>query len=160
MQLVLEFSDIIDDPRCKIAVNHRELYAGPVQPRFSFDLPEVSQDTVELKITHYDKKPEDTQVTDGQITRDRSFTLSRIVVDSYDLEELIWHSYFESVDKQIYQSCLFFGPNGDFLIRFTVPVLKWILSTRHDKNNNDTNWAEDYEHYVNACQLLAQISNK
>lgn len=158
MQLVLEFSDIVDEPRCRIAVNQQELYAGVVQSQFSWLLPDITTGDVELKITHYDKKPEDTQVTNGQITRDRSFTLRRIVVDGYDFEELIWHSHFESVDTKIYKSCLFFGPNGDFLIHFAVPVLRWILSTRHDKNNNDPHWAQDYEHYVKACQTLSQIS--
>jgi len=159
MKLHLEFINIIDQPRCKISINHEELYSGPVLEVYDFDVPHT-QGAVSIVITHWDKQPYDTVVKNGQIVRDRSFELARLIVDGYDLEELIWHSEFRAVDGAVYPSCLFFGPNGDFVLDFTMPVLAWILHTRHTKNNNDPHWEEDYNYYITACQLLQQISIK
>jgi len=159
MKLKLEFDNIVDRPCCSVTVNQQQLYRGEVRPEltlFSKDL----TDRVELKITHYDKKPEETVVVDGKIVQDRSFTLEKIIVDNYSFDELIWESKFYADTGEVYPSCLFFGPNGNFVIDFQLPVLPWILKTRHQKNNNDPNWEQDYNYYEQACQLLSQISNK
>ena len=159
MRLRLEFSNIVDNPCCLVSVNQQQLYKGNVRS----ELVLFSADTigsVELKITHFDKKPEDTVVVDGEIVQDRSFTLEKIIVDDYNFQELIWESEFRADNNEVYPSCLFFGPNGDFIINFQLPILPWILKTRHQKNNNDPNWEQDYNYYAQACQLLSEISNK
>ena len=159
MNIKLNFSDIVDNPQCQILINNHELYSGSVQPEFYYDVP-VDSGATQLRIVHRDKQPTDTVVVDGKIVRDRSFTLDRVVIDNYDIEELIWQSRFEATHGDVYQSCLFFGPNGDFILDFEAPVLRWILSTRHTRNNNDPTWERDYQYYTQACQLLAPISTK
>ena len=153
MKLQLQFKSIIDEPRCTIRVNDQLLFSGIVQPEYEFDI-NVVPGLCRLTIQHWDKLPEHTIVEHGVIVRDRSFELERCVLDGYDLQELIWDSRFVADNGQIYKSCLFFGPNGEFQLDFENPALRWILRTRHEQNNNDPCWQEDYESYVSACRLL------
>jgi hypothetical protein len=156
MKLELKFKNIIDVPKCKILLDNKELYSGVVLPSFTYEHSCIDGQC-QLLIEHWDKIPSDTIVQDGKIVRDRSFELDKIIVDDYDIEELIWASEFLAQDGQRYPSCLFFGPNGKFKLDFYNPVLYWILKTRHEKNNNDPNWEEDYNYYQQACKILTQI---
>lgn len=158
MKLQLNFCNIVDQPLCCIQVNKEILFSGSVQNQHTFDI--NVNNNVNLVISHYGKIPSDTVVENNTIIRDRSFELSQIIVDGYDLEELKWLSEFRSTNGEVYPSCLFFGPNGDFIINFEVPILRWMLQQRHIKNNNDPDWEQDYNYYVNACNLLTQISKK
>jgi len=156
MKLELKFKNIIDAPKCKILLGNRELYSGIVLLNFEYE--HFCQDgQCQLIIEHWDKLPSDTIVQDGKIVRDRSFELDKIIIDGYDLEELIWVSEFSAENGQVYSSCLFFGPNGKFKLDFYNPVLYWILKIRHEKNNNDPDWEEDYNYYQQACKILKQI---
>jgi hypothetical protein len=159
MNIQLTFKNIVDAPMCSIYINNQELYKGTVPPTFDTT---VDSDSVEcvLTVRHFDKRPEDTMVVDGAIVRDRSFEIEKVIIDNQDLDELIWESEFRAVDGAVYKSCLFFGPNGQFVLKFTNPVLRWILQTRHHKNNNDPYWEEDYNYYQQACKILQQISIK
>jgi hypothetical protein len=156
MKLKLIFKNIVDAPKCKILLRGTELYSGPVLSDFEYqhDLPAGDCSIV---IEHWNKHPTDTIVQDGKIVRDKSFELDKIMIDDYDLEELIWQSEFQSQDGNVYPSCLFFGPNGKFVLNFHNPVLYWILKTRHEKNNNDPTWEQDYNYYQQACKMLAHI---
>ena len=156
MNIQLKFKNIVDSPMCGIYINNQNLHKGLVPYEFVLT---VAVDTAdcELVIEQFDKKPEDTVVVDGLIVKDRSFELDKIIIDGYNIEELIWESEFLANDGAVYKSCLFFGPNGKFVLKFTSPVLKWILKTRNDKNNNDPHWEEDYEYYQQACNSLQQI---
>jgi len=156
MILKLKFKNIVDAPKCKILVNDLELYSGPVLSDFEYNYPHTDGKCL-LVIEHWDKLPSDTIVQDGRIVRDRSFELDKIVIDEYDIEELIWNSEFLAQDGQTYPSCLFFGPTGKFILNFYNPVLHWVLKTRHEKNNNDPNWEEDYNYYQQACKILKQM---
>lgn len=157
MRIQFYLDHIVDSPHCAIAVNGGQLYMGSAQPYHEFDL-DVPEGRLEILIRHLDKKPQDTKIENGKITRDRSFELTKIVIDGYDLEELIWNSEFRADNGQTYPSCLFFGPNGDFVLEAEYPILKWILKSRHEKNNNDPDWGQDYDFYTQACRILAQIS--
>ena len=159
MKLQLKFKNIIDTPMCVIRVNNQELYRGAVPDQYSKEFDFYDIDAI-LVIEHIDKHPHDTVVENGKIVRDRSFELEQIVIDNYDLEELKWNSEFTASDGSVYSSCLFFGPNGNFALKFNNPVLKWILKTRHEKNNNDPDWEEDYNYYQQACKILQQISQQ
>ena len=159
MKIQLQFKNIVDEPRCCILINDQVLFAGITQPHYTFDIP-VIEGACRLTIVHYDKLPEHTIVENGAIVRDRSFELERCVIDGYDLQELVWHSEFVAVDGAVYKSCLFFGPNGEFQLHFENPALRWILRTRHEKNNNDPHWAQDFEYYQQACNRLKLISIK
>jgi len=159
MKLHLEFNNIVDVPKCKIFVDNQELYSGNVQNYYDFDI-SLTNGPVSIRIVHWDKQPQDTVVENNIIVRDRSFELVKLVIDDLDIEELIWNSEFQAIDGAIYPSCLFFGPNGDFVLHLYLPVLHWILSTRQSKNNDNPNWAEDYNYYTTACKLLQQISTK
>jgi len=152
MILELHFKNIIDDPLCKIIIANKELYNGVPPSVFICDI-NVDGPFL-LEICHYGKQPTDTVVENNVIIRDRSFELDKLILDSYNIEELIWDSCFKADDGQVFNSCLFFGPNGKFMLNAESPGLKWILQTRHIKNNNDPNWEEDYTHYVEACKLL------
>jgi hypothetical protein len=156
MKLQLKFKNIIDTPMCVIRVNDQELYRGTVPDQYSKEFNFYDIDAI-LMIEHIDKNPQDTIVKDGIIIRDRSFELDQIIIDGYDLEELKWASEFRAQDGAVYTSCLFFGPNGKFVLKFSNPVLHWILKTRHEKNNNDPHWEEDYNYYQQACKILQQI---
>lgn len=156
MKLKLKFKNIVDAPKFKIVVNNNELYSGPVLENFEYDHI-CAIGPCSLVIEHWDKLPSDTIVQDGKIVRDRSFELDKIVIDDYDIEELIWNSEFLAQDGQVYPSCLFFGPNGKFVLNFYNPALYWILKTRHEKNNNDPLWEEDYNYYQQACKILTQM---
>lgn len=159
MKLHLKFQNQVDSPLCAIAINGVELYRGEVGDSYDFDVELVDGD-VQLTIEHWGKRPEDTVVDNGTIVRDRSFELKQITIDNYDLEELVWRSEFQAVDGNVYPSCLFFGPNGSYVLNFYTPVLHWILKTRHETNQSDPHWEEDYNYYTKACKLLTQILNK
>jgi hypothetical protein len=159
MKLYLEFENIIDQPVCQIDVNGQQLYRGVVNSSYEFDVT-LDNQVVDLHIAHQEKKSQDTVVENGNIVRDRSFEIKKIIVDGYDFEELIWRSEFRAEDRNIYKSCLFFGPNGTFVLTFTYPVLYWILKTRHETNHNDPYWEQDYNYYTHACKILKQISTK
>lgn len=134
------------------------MYSGEVKPTFSINYDATGP--VTLEIEHYGKQPDDTVVENGVIVRDRSFELTNINVDGIEFNDLIWQSEFCATDGNVYPSCLFFGPNGKFVINFENPVLKWYLQQQHLKNNNDPLWEEDYNYYIDACKLLTQISQK
>ena len=157
MKIQLQFKNIVDDPRCRILINDQVLFVGITQLQHAFDV-EISEGVCRLTIVHHDKSPDHTIVENGVIVRDRSFELERCVIDGYDLQELVWHSEFVADNGAVYKSCLFFGPNGKFVLKFSNPVLPWILKTRHEKNNNDPHWEEDYNYYQQACKTLQQIS--
>ena len=153
MNLILVFKNIVDNPKCKIFVNNQELYNGSVKSNYNFDLAAIDK-TVDLIIEHYDKNPDDTVVdSDNNIIRDRSFEIEKIIVDGYDFENLIWKSFFESTNGDIYNSCLFFGPNGSFKIQFKIPILKWILENTHEPGS----WEEDYEYYTKAISIIDTV---
>jgi hypothetical protein len=159
MNITLQFKNIIDSPECSIMINDKTVFSGFVMEKFNCNL-DIPEGPCTLTITHINKRPEDTVVENGVIVRDRSFELEKIIVDDYNIEELIWQSKFTAVTGEEYESCLFFGPCGSFTIDFYNPVLYWILKTRAEKNNNDPHWKEDYNYYQTACNLLKQISNK
>ena len=151
MRLQLKFKNIVDNPMCRISLCQQLQYEGPVKESYDLTV-DCNNTNCQLNIEHWDKRPKDTQVENGVIVRDRSFELESITIDGYDLKELVWSSRFVSVDGQTYNSCLFFGPNGNFLLDFTQPVLRWILESR-----NEPGWEEDYRYYETACRLLTQI---
>ena len=159
MKIQLQFKNIIDEPRCTIRINNHILFSGIVQPQYVFDVA-VPQGTCRLTIEHWDKLPEHTIVEQGVIVRDRSFELERCVLDNYDIQELIWASCFVAADGAVYNSCLYFGPNGKFQLDFENPPLRWILRTRHERDNNDPYWEEDFEYYQQACKRLQLMSIK
>jgi hypothetical protein len=159
MKIHIEFANVVDLPKCNISVNDRLLYRGEVQTINEFDV-DLADGHCCLSIEHWDKNPGDTVVEAGKIVRDRSFELKTIAIDDYDLEELIWQSEFRATDGAVYRSCLFFGPNGTWVLDFTNPILHWILETRHKLNDNDPAWEEDYHYYTEACRILKQISIK
>ena len=156
MKIQLQFKNIADEPRCRILLNDQVLFAGITQPQYTFDV-DAPKGACRLSIVHYDKDPEHTIVENGVLVRDRSFELEQCVIDDYDLQELVWHSEFVADDGNIYKSCLFFGPNGEFRLDFENPALRWILRTRHERDNNDPHWLEDFEYYQQACNRLKQI---
>lgn len=159
MNINLNFKNIVDSPMCRIYINDDELYSGPVLPTYVLDT-NLPTGTATLIIEHWGKRPEDTVVENNVIVRDRSFEIDSVIIDHYDLEELKWDSKFNAQDGAVYPGCLFFGPNGRFVLEFETPVLRWMLQTRHEKNNDDPHWEEDYNYYTEACRLLAQILPK
>lgn len=157
MNLALKFKNIQDCnglPCIRIHVNDAVVFENTVCPLIIIQCHPVGNQ-ITLSIEHYGKDPAaDTVVVDGTIVQDRSCELDSIEVDGYDLEELQWHSAYHCTDGTVLDKCLFFGKNGTWRIEFELPVLKWILKTRHEINHNDPDWQEDYESYVRACRLL------
>lgn len=143
-------------PECDITVNGASLYAGAVNDRIAINTDSVGVVLLEIQFTN--KSPTDTVVDSSDtIVSDKNFELDKIVVDGYNLEELVWNSEYIAEHGDVYASCLFFGPPGKFSITLENPVLPWMLRIRHDRNGDDPNWEEDYRYYDTACKLLAQI---
>lgn len=161
MKLHFEFENINLGPNHKfpeiaINVNSELLYKGLVQEHINLNAQNQSVNQVE--IIFLNKQNLDTECdSNGGIVSDMNFSIRRIVIDDYDLEELIWQGQYRAHDNQIYPGCLFFGPAGQFELEFENPVLKWILKTRHEKNQNDPNWEEDYNYYITACKILSNL---
>ena len=157
MNLTLKFKNIQDCnglPNIRILINDAVIFENTVCPLITLRCGSV-HNKITLRIEHYNKNPVlDTIVENGVIVQDRSCELDTIEVDGYDLEELKWRSAYHCDDGTVLDKCLFFGKNGTWHMTFELPVLKWILQTRHEINNNDPDWQEDYESYVRACKLL------
>ena len=144
------------DPMIRIIINGQEEYNGTVQKKIAINK-EINNENVKLEINFYNKTYKDTKVDDvGKIINDMNFEISKIIVDDIDFEDLIWNSTYVFKDQTI-EKCLFFGPNGKFIINWKMPVLKWYLETQHQLKNNDPHWEEDYEYYTEACKILKQI---
>lgn len=157
MNLTLKFKNIQDCnglPNIRIHINDTVVFENTVCPLITIQC-HPADNKIKLSIEHHDKDlSKDTVVVDGTIVQDRSCELDAIEVDGYDLEELKWHSAYHCADDTVLDKCLFFGKNGTWHIAFELPVLRWILQARHEINNNDPTWQEDYESYVRACRLL------
>ena len=158
MNLVLEFEHINcynGPPLILVKVNDIEYYNGVVDSCISLAIPDVTHGT--LTIEHHGKQNIDTEVQNNIIINDKNFTLKNITIDDYNLEELKWDSSFTAADGNVIPGCLFFGPNGVYKLEFQQPILRWILQTRHQKNNNDPNWEEDYNYYMRAINLVREL---
>lgn len=157
MNLTLKFKNIQDCnglPNIRIVINDAVVFENTVCSLITIQCHPVDN-KINLSIEHYGKDPStDTVLADGVIVQDRSCELDTIEVDGYDLQELKWLSVYHCDDGSVLDKCLFFGKNGTWHMAFELPVLKWILRTRHEINHNDPDWSEDYESYVRACRLL------
>lgn len=160
MNIKLKFKNINECngvPKLAMSLNDIELFKGPVQPEIDIDV-EIS-DSATLKIVHFDKNNNtDVQVQDGVVIADKNCELDDIIIDGYNIEELKWRSVYITEDNEEIKSCLFFGKNGHFEINFEVPVLRWMLKTRHEILNNDPSWEQDYESYTSACRLIHKLN--
>lgn len=160
MKLHFEFDNINLGPQNRqpmidLRLNNCSLYQGPVIAQL--DLESVPNQTNCLEIFFVNKTPADTACDAvGNIVSDMNFCLSRIVIDDNNFEELIWQGKYVCDHAEL-ASCLFFGPQGKFVIDFEYPVLKWILKTRNTINGQDPNWEEDYNYYMNACKILTNL---
>jgi hypothetical protein len=142
----------------RVRVNQLEVWNGAVVPEISVDT-FVANNCVELEIEHYGKNySQDCVVSDGVIVEDKNCELDQIIVDGYNLEELVWSSKYHTDDNDTLDHCLFFGKNGIFSIRFELPVLRWILKTRHDTLQNDPYWEDDYNSFQTACKILNNLN--
>jgi len=157
MNLTLKFKNIQHCnglPLIRIQINDAVVFENEVCPLITVQCHPVDNQ-IKLRIEHYGKDTsKDTVVENGVIVQDRSCELDTIEVDGYSLEELKWHSAYHCDDGSVLDKCLFFGKPGTWHMVFELPVLKWILKTRHEINNNDPDWQQDYESYVSACRLL------
>lgn len=160
MNLTLKFKNINSVqgvPELKIAINNHVVWQGNVQAEINIEYPAVGQ--VALSITQINKDPQQhCIVEDGKIVADRNCELDEITIDGYNIEELKWLSSYLTDDGEILDKCLFFGKNGTWNISFEMPILRWILQTRHQQFNNDPNWEQDYESYQLACKLLNNLN--
>lgn len=160
MNLTLKFKNINNVqgvPVLDIAINDRSVWRGDVQPEIQIQHSDC--DVVKLSISHVDKDPSaHCIVENGQIVADRNCELDEIIVNNYNIEELKWLSTYVTTDNEILDKCLFFGKNGTWSMSFELPILRWILRTRHQQLNNDPTWEQDYESYIAACKLLNNLN--
>ena len=145
-------------PICRIVLNGKDIFTSRVQE--SIELDADAKDKNVLRIYFVNKEGKDSILNqDNEIIKDLSFELQKIIIDGVDLKHIIWESKYVTNDKEI-NSCLFFGPKGFWELNFETPVLKWLLETNHNKNNNDPTWEEDYNYYEEACQKLNKIQTR
>lgn len=160
MNLILKFKNINSVqgvPVLDIAINNRCVWHGDVQNEIHIQHDDC--DLIALDISHVDKDPsKHCIVENGQIIADRNCELDEIIVDSYNIEELKWQSSYVTTDNEVLDKCLFFGKNGTWSISLELPILRWILRTRHELMNNDPTWEQDYESYTTACKLLNKLN--
>jgi hypothetical protein len=160
MKLHFEFTDIClgannKQPMIDIRLNDASLYAGPVIAEINCEANADEHNCLEILFTN--KQQADTVCdSDNKIIKDMNFTLGKIKIDDLDIEELIWQSRYLAGEQE-YPGCLFFGPRGRFVLLFSSPVLKWILSCRHQMTQQDPNWEEDYNYYITACKILNNL---
>lgn len=161
MKLELRFKNISDCngvPLLRVCANHDCIWDGPVQTVICVEHP-VSTGELKLEIEHHGKNSNtDTAVSNGTIVADKSCELESITVDGYDLAELKWQGYYMTEDNERLDHCLFFGKNGSWQLTSELPVLRWMLKTRNQINNNDPYWEEDYENYIQACKLINNLN--
>ena len=160
LALELKFKNINSSknkkPVVQVVLNETELVNDTVKPYFKIETAGTQENNI-LKIYFANKENSDTVLDkNNNIIEDLTFELEQIVIDGFDIKDLIWKSQYVTRTEKI-QSCLFFGPYGYFEFKFDMPVLKWILKTNHEKHNNDPNWEEDYNYYTEAWKLLNQI---
>lgn len=162
MQLTFNFEKINlgpnnKRPEIKITINNATIYVGVVKDSITLD--QISSlDNNQLEIAFLNKEHSDTVCNQsGDIIDDMNFSLSKIIIDDNDLEELIWQGQYCSSNNDVYPSCLFFGPPGRFDLLFEYPILRWILKVRNNLNHNDPNWEEDYNYYTAACKILNSL---
>jgi hypothetical protein len=157
MDIQLEFEKINKSPHCAVYANDEILYNGAVQDNISVSYENTGP--VELSIEFTNKSSRDTVVnSNGEIIEDKNFTLKKIIIDYYDLEDLVWESKYVANDGAVYESCLFFGPPGKFIMNLENPILPWFVEkTKHKYNEDDLDLEEDYRYYYKACNLLKQI---
>lgn len=142
----------------QVRVNQRPVWSGAVVQEIIINDPYVNGAIV-LEIEHHGKDySQDCVVVDGNIVADKNCELDKIIVDGYDLEELIWNSCYQTDHQETLDHCLFFGKNGIFSIKFDLPILRWILKTRHDTLQNDPYWEDDYNSYQSACKILNNLN--
>lgn len=160
MNLTLKFKNINSVqgvPELNIAINNQVVWQGPVQPKINIEH-SVKGDVL-LSVSHVNKDPQHhCVVKDGQIVADRNCELDEVIVDGYNIEELKWMSSYLTADNELLDKCLFFGKNGTWSMSFELPILRWILKTRHQQLNNDPTWEQDYESYQTACKLLNNLN--
>jgi hypothetical protein len=160
MNLTLKFKNINSVqgvPVLDIAINNESVWHGCVEPEIKIYHKDCEH--ILLSISQVDKDPgQHCVVENGQIVADRNCELDEVIVDNYNIEELKWLSNYTTEDNEILDKCLFFGKNGTWSISLRLPILHWILSTRHQLLNNDPNWEQDYESYVSACKLLNTLN--
>lgn len=145
-------------PICRIELNDNDLFVSRVQQYISIDAD--AKDKNVLRIYFVNKEGKDSIVDqDNKIIKDLSFELDKIIIDGVDLKHIIWESKYVTNHNEI-DSCLFFGPKGFWELNFETPVLKWLLKTNHNKNNNDPTWEVDYNYYEEACQKLNKIQTR
>lgn len=156
MNIKFYFKNLRNNPECSISIGSQECYRGSVHEFITVNCEHTGP--FDLSITFTNKTPEDTKIDSlGNIVDDKSFELEKIAIDDYYLDELIWDGYYQDNNNTVYKSCLFFGPPGKFIIKLSSPILPWILKTKHERYNNDPNWEEDYQYYLQACKILEQI---
>lgn len=160
MNLILKFKNINSVqgvPVLDIAINNRSVWHGDVQAEI--DIQHHDCNKVALTISHVDKDPsKHCIVENGKIIADRNCELDEIIIDNYNIEELKWLSSYTTTDNEVLDKCLFFGKNGTWSIELELPILRWILRTRHQLLNNDPTWEQDYESYITACKLLNNLN--
>lgn len=160
MNLVLKFKNINSVqgvPVLDISINNQTVWHGDVQPEIS--ITHQAECKMSLAINHVNKDAaKHCIVENGQIVADRNCELDEIIIDGYNLEELKWLSSYRTEDNEVIDKCLFFGKNGTWSINLELPVLRWILKTRHELLNNDPTWQQDYESYITACKLLNNLN--
>ena len=162
MSLEFKFKDINalpnKKPACRIELNGETVFTGDVEQHIKVDA--VTSRSNVLRIFFENKNHNDTIVNEhDEIVQDLNFELEKIIIDGLDLKNLIWESRYVAGDDTI-ESCLFFGPNGYWEIKFESPILRWWLKTNHDKNKNDPTWETDYKFYEKVCQKLNKIQTK
>lgn len=146
-------------PICRIELNGNDIFFGDVVKQIKIDAPTKQQKNI-LRIHFENKEGRDTIVDENDcIVQDLNFELEKLLIDGLDLQHLIWQSRYVCKDSVI-NSCLFFGPKGYWELDFDSPILKWFLSTNHQKNNNDPTWEVDYNYYEEACQRLSKIQTR
>tara|TARA_B100001057_G_C22596087_1_gene850880 strand:- start:133 stop:621 length:489 start_codon:yes stop_codon:yes gene_type:complete len=144
-------------PQMAVHINNNEIYKGQVLDEHVIDVDLQEQNI--LKIYFINKEDPDTVIQDGKIVQDLNFELEYITMDHHNIKDLIWKGKYVSKDSVI-PSCLFFGPRGYFELHFEYPILKWILKTNHEDHNDDPTWEQDYNYYIEACELLNNIQKK
>jgi len=143
-------------PEIRIELNHCVCHSGSIQSRLIIAA-NIQQENL-LRIYLVNKVPSDTEVNEqNEIIGDMNFELANITAENITFDELLWNGRYVA-GNDVYDSCLFFGPQGFYELTFQSPVLKHKLQQKFERGELDAHWQEDYNYYTDACEILKKLS--
>ena len=108
--------------------------ASPAEQEIRFERT-VDEGAHSLKIRLENKTTYDTQLDNGNVTKDMLLNINDITIDDISLGNLLWSTEYQLDSPQEYNgktitqltNCVNLGWNGTYILKFTSPFYIWLL---------------------------------